>query len=212
MQQGEQDLAADAEKRSENRQQKERERAARVIQKNWREHSSRDVVMLQSTLRGHILRESQLKDLLKDRHNKAAKRATCTDEASDAEGLPDAAAVTLIQSAFRGHLSRCGLAVESSGLSALPAAGDRLPTPRRLRSTHTPSGTGAAKGHNVLEKRDEEDTPVPVSSTQSRRTLTDHVVLQYPTESGAAGDDSDDSDDIIVSPSRPLRRREVLLL
>ncbi|XP_029996979.1 IQ domain-containing protein E isoform X2 [Sphaeramia orbicularis] len=211
-QQGEQDLAADAEKRSENRQQKERERAARIIQTNWREHSSRDIVMLQSTLRGHILRESRLKDLLKDKHNKAAEGPTCTDQATEAEGLLDVAAVTMIQSAFRGHLARCGLVVESSELSVPPAVGERLPTPRRLHSTHTPSRTGAAKGHNVLEKQDEEDTPVPVSSTKSRRTPTGETVLRYPTESGAADVDSDDSDDIIVSPSRPPRRREVLLL
>lgn len=41
----------------------------------------------------------------------------------------------------------------------------------------------------------------------------DQSELHGTAESGAAAAaDSDDSDDIIVSPSRPLRSREVLLL
>lgn len=32
----------------------------------------KDIVMLQSALRGHLLRESQLKDLLKDAQNKVS--------------------------------------------------------------------------------------------------------------------------------------------
>lgn len=32
----------------------------------------KDIVMLQSALRGHLLRESQLKELLKDTHNKVS--------------------------------------------------------------------------------------------------------------------------------------------
>lgn len=41
----------------------------------------------------------------------------------------------------------------------------------------------------------------------------DQTELHCTAESGgAAAIDSDDSDDIIVSPSRPLRSREVLIL
>lgn len=43
--------------------------------------------------------------------------------------------------------------------------------------------------------------------------LLDQMELGCAAESsGAAAIDSDDSDDIIVSPSRPLRSREVLML
>lgn len=43
--------------------------------------------------------------------------------------------------------------------------------------------------------------------------LLDQMELRCTAESsGAAAIDSDDSDDIIVSPSRPLRSREVLML
>ncbi len=44
-------------------------------------------------------------------------------------------------------------------------------------------------------------------------TPADQTELHGSVESGgAAAADSDDSDDIIVSPSRPLRSREVLIL
>lgn len=43
--------------------------------------------------------------------------------------------------------------------------------------------------------------------------LLDQMELRCTSESsGATAFDSDDSDDIIVSPSRPLRSREVLML
>lgn len=43
--------------------------------------------------------------------------------------------------------------------------------------------------------------------------LLDQMELRCTADSsGAAAVDSDDSDDIIVSPSRPLRSREVLML
>uniref|UniRef100_A0A4W6FDJ0 IQ motif containing E n=1 Tax=Lates calcarifer TaxID=8187 RepID=A0A4W6FDJ0_LATCA len=73
------DLGEDAEeKRSMRRQHEEREKAARAIQTNWREHRNRDIVMLQSALRGHLLRESKLKDLLKDTQNKVSQTLPCS--------------------------------------------------------------------------------------------------------------------------------------
>uniref|UniRef100_G3PW23 IQ motif containing E n=1 Tax=Gasterosteus aculeatus aculeatus TaxID=481459 RepID=G3PW23_GASAC len=51
---------------------KEREKSALVIQRNWRAHSNRDIVMLQSAMRAHLLRDSRLKDLLKETHKKVS--------------------------------------------------------------------------------------------------------------------------------------------
>ncbi|XP_070683993.1 IQ domain-containing protein E [Pempheris klunzingeri] len=195
---------------------REREKAALAIQTKWREHRNRDIVMLQSALRGHLLRQSQLKDLLKDAQNKAVEATHCRDVASAVEGELDVVALTMIQSAFRGHLARCSLAIESSGSSVPSLMGNNMPTlvPRRARSTHAPSRTGAASFHIDDEKQGKEEDPWLVSGTHSSRVTptTDQTELHCTAESGgAAAADSDDSDDIIVSPSRPLRSREVLI-
>ncbi|XP_040891091.1 IQ domain-containing protein E isoform X2 [Toxotes jaculatrix] len=202
-------------KKSEKRQHKKREKAARIIQTNWREHRDRDIVMLQSALRGHLLRESQLKDLQKDTPNKAVEATNRSDVASSVGGEMDVVALTMIQSAFRGHLARCSLAIESSGFSVPSPTGNSFPTlvPRRARST--PSKTGAASLHTDEKKQGDEEEPQPVSSTHASgmTPTTDQTELHCTAESGgAAAVDSDDSDDIIVSPSRPLRSREVLIL
>ncbi|XP_059192512.1 IQ domain-containing protein E [Centropristis striata] len=207
---GDEEVRTDAEK-------EERERATLVIQKNWREHRNRDTVMLQSALRGHLYREAQLTDLLTDTQNKAVESANRSDVASSVEGELDVVALTTIQSAFRGHLARCSHAIESSGFSVPSVTGNNLPTlvPRRSRSTHTPSRKGAASPHKADEKQAEVEEPWLVSSTQSSRMTptTDQTELHCTAESGGAiAVDSDDSDDIIVSPSRPLRSREVLIL
>lgn len=150
------------------------ERAARTIQRNWREHRDRDVLLLQSALRGHLRRESQLKDLLK-----AAEGTSHSDSGPLAKGLLDTEAMIMLQSAFRGHLARSGPAAQSSGLSESSVV-EHSVTSRRGHSPHI-------------------------------RGQTAQTVFPSQADSGeAAAGDSDDSDDIIVSPSRPIRRREVL--
>ncbi|XP_034717825.1 IQ domain-containing protein E isoform X2 [Etheostoma cragini] len=196
---------------------KKREKATLVIQTFWREHRNRDIVMLQSALRGHLLRESQLRNLLKDAQNKAVEASNHSDVASSVEGELDVVALTTLQSAFRGHLARCSHAIESSGFPVPSQMGNKLPTleSRRARSTHTPRGTGAASPYKDDEKHGEEEDPRLVANTHSSRMTptTDQTELRCTAESGgAAAVDSDDSDDIIVSPSRPLRGREVLIL
>ncbi|XP_074485831.1 IQ domain-containing protein E isoform X1 [Sebastes fasciatus] len=204
-------LGTDAEK-------KEREKATLVIQTKWRKHRNRDIVMLQSALRGHLLRESQLKDLLKDAQNKAVEAKNSSgDVASSVEGGLDVVALTMVQSAFRGHLARCSHALESSGFSMSSLMGNNLPTlvPRRARSSHAPSRTGAASPHRDGENQGEKGDHSLVSSTHSSRMTPTTVQTEFHCSAesgGAAAVDSDDSDDIIVSPSRPLRSREVLML
>ncbi|CAN9510573.1 unnamed protein product [Ophioblennius macclurei] len=181
-----------------------RENAASVIQTHWREHRNRDVVMLQSTFRGHLLRESQLKDLLQSAQNKAADSSSASSV-----GEMDAVALTLIQSAFRGHLARCSLAMESSGASASSSADSR-----KTRSAHS-TETGVASSSNDGEEEGPQENLNMVSSAfESATTPTKgQTELRCTDERGeAAAVDSDDSDDIIVSPSRPLRSREVLIL
>lgn len=174
-----------------------RDTAASVIQRRWREHRERDVVLLQSALRGHLVRESQLSDLRKDSQNKTAP-------ASGAAGhgeLDDDVAVTAVQSALRGHLTRCSLTIERSPWVS-----------NRARSAQPASRTGL---HQDSKKQWKAEHPRLTSIINSSRTspkASEQTKLQSTDEPGrAAGVDSDDSDDVIVSPSRPVRRREVLI-
>ncbi|XP_037327835.2 IQ domain-containing protein E isoform X2 [Pungitius pungitius] len=178
---------------------KEREKSALVIQRHWRQHSNRDIVMLQSAMRAHLLRDSRLKET----HNKAVEATIRSEAASSAEGGIDVVALTTIQSSFRGHLARCIHATESSGFSLPSPLGNDVPTPvkRRARSTHPQSTTDGGR-------QAEEEDPGLVSSTRPSRTTPPTVGEAHSTERV----DSDDSDDIIVSPSRARRGREVFIL
>nr|XP_020478475.1 IQ domain-containing protein E [Monopterus albus] len=211
---GKKDGQRDVEKkRSKNRPPKEKEEAARVIQKNWREYRNRDIVMVQSALRGHLLRESQLKDLPKDTQNKAEEAPNHSDVVSSV-GDMDVGDLTMIQSALRGHLARSSLTMESPVFSVPSSMGQSLPkqVPGGAHSTDTPSRTGAASLHNDEKRWGGEGNPQPVSGTHALTPTADQSELHCTAESrGAAAGDSDDSDDIIVSPSRPLRSREGLI-
>ncbi|XP_022064628.2 IQ domain-containing protein E [Acanthochromis polyacanthus] len=188
-------------------------KAALVIQTNWRQHRNGDIVMLQSALRGHLLRESQLKDM----QNKAVDSSSRSDVASSAGGELDVVALTMMQSAFRGHLARCSLTIESSGFSVPSSTENNLSTlaSRRARLAHMHGRTGAASLSNDGEKEDAQEDPWPVSGTYSPKMAPAKAQMELRSTAefgGAAAVDSDDSDDIIVSPSRPLRSREVLIL
>ncbi|XP_075869794.1 IQ domain-containing protein E isoform X2 [Nelusetta ayraudi] len=174
-----------------------RDTAASVIQRRWREHRERDVVLLQWVLRGHLVRASQLSDLRKDSQDKTAPAAGA---AGDGE-LDDDVAVTAVQSALRGHLTRCSLTIERNPWVS-----------NRARSAQPASRTGL---HQDSKKQWKAEHPRLTSIINSSRTspkASEQTKLQSVDEPGrAAGVDSDDSDDVIVSPSRPVRRREVLI-
>uniref|UniRef100_H2UME7 IQ domain-containing protein E n=1 Tax=Takifugu rubripes TaxID=31033 RepID=H2UME7_TAKRU len=166
-----------------------REGASVVIQRNWREHRERDMAMLQSAFRGHLSREALLKHLLEDLQNKSISFSFVPfslfpplQAVEATKGQLDGVTLTLIQSAFRGHLARCTPEMKSFGSSVPPLMGNASPVQRGAQSVH-------------------------------HADRTDQMELRTTAESsGAAALDSDDSDDIIVSPSRPLRSREVLML
>ncbi|XP_035769555.1 IQ domain-containing protein E [Neolamprologus brichardi] len=161
---GEESVTGDGEK-------EEKEKAALDIQICWREHRNRDTVMLQSALRGHLFRDSQLKELPEDALNQVEKSSNFSDEASSVGDTLDDDALTTIQSACRGHLARCSLARERSVPSLME---NNFPTlaPRGSALPHPPS-----------------------KKAQSESGDIDEDAAFY----------SDDSDDIIVSPSRPSR-------
>ncbi|XP_017282879.1 IQ domain-containing protein E [Kryptolebias marmoratus] len=193
---------------------KEREKAALIIQTNWRQHRQRDIVMLQSVLRGHVFRESQLKVLVKDAQNKPTDSSNCNDAANPVGGELEVA-LTMIQSAFRGHLARCSSAIKSSGFAVPSPVENSQPAlvPRRAGLTHTHTGTESLSSNAEKDLKQEDLWPVSrtsvsrMSHTRAQREL--RSTAEFDADAAA---DSDDSDDIIVSPSRPLRSREVLML
>lgn len=195
----------------------EKERAARVIQREWLEHRERDTVLIQSAIRGHLLRQSQIAHL-RDTHTSTLSKNGQSQRGSDVTSCVEdgeLVAVTLIQSVFRGHLTRSGLMTESSEPPAPPPCGP-TPAPRRVPSvpsTHTPSNT-ALPGSDVDEDVTalSEEDPWPVSNILSnRRRLTPAQLQLHPppdSKVSKAMDSEDSDDDIIVSPSCLVGRRE----
>uniref|UniRef100_A0A669DJW4 IQ domain-containing protein E n=1 Tax=Oreochromis niloticus TaxID=8128 RepID=A0A669DJW4_ORENI len=194
---GEESVKDDGEK-------EEMEKAALDIQICWREHRNRDTVMLQSALRGHLFRDSQLKELPEDAQNQVEKSSNFSDEASSAGDMLDDDALTTIQSAFRGHLARCSLAQERSVPSLME---NNFPTlaPRGSALPHPPSKKHAASLSDDGEEEGLKKKTRPASNiSASRKTLTKAQSESCDIDEDAAFY-SDDSDDIIVSPSRPSR-------
>ncbi|CAB1441900.1 unnamed protein product [Pleuronectes platessa] len=169
----------------------ERETAASIIPTNLREHSNRDTVMLQSALRGHLVRESQLKNLLKEIQDKTVDAASRSDAASPVGGDMDQRAqgsLCLLQwETGCPHWSREDL--DQYLAEQVPRPATTMKRSRVMKRTRRSSLTFTPPGRRP-----------PQSSISQLES------------GGAAAVDSDDSDDIIVSPSRPLRSREVLML
>nr|XP_004569073.2 IQ domain-containing protein E [Maylandia zebra] len=194
---GEESVTDDGEK-------EEMEKAALDIQICWREHRNRDTVMLQSALRGHLFRDSQLKELPEDALNQVEKSSNFSDEASSVGDTLDDDALTMIQSACRGHLARCSLAQERSVPSLME---NNFPTlaPRGSALPHPPSKKDAASLSDDGEEEGVKKNTRPASNiSASRKTLTKAQSESRDIDEDAAFY-SDDSDDIIVSPSRPSR-------
>ncbi|XP_038141259.1 IQ domain-containing protein E isoform X2 [Cyprinodon tularosa] len=180
-----------------------KEKAALIIQTNWRRHRHRDTVMLQPAIRGHLFRNSWLKNNQKNTENKS--KASLSSRNS-ADGGPDVAALTLIQSAFRGHLARCALATKSSGFT-VPSPDESYPPD----FSDGPSRKGSDYlGKNAKKEQDLDPVTNPFVSGRSHAQAQRHPRSTAELDADT-GVESDDSDEIIVSPSRPLRRREVLL-
>lgn len=248
--------------RSEQRQKQKQDRAARTIQKYWHQYkdkneaedSDEDTVVIQSALRGHLTRQKQLTGL-KDFEERKPFKSPRAVRSSSAHSLSPAdedgdEAVTLLQSAFRGHLARSGqLSSRSSDSNVVHGSGRNsprkspvssrkqsiVPSPApRSRPTRTPSNnpTGAdlLKAAAISDDEEiEEDLTVVTGdeddddeeletkgsrrhATPSNRRLSSAQSSQNQSKATpvqpSKDDDSEDSDDIIVSPSRPFRRRD----
>ncbi|MBN3314563.1 IQCE protein, partial [Atractosteus spatula] len=229
------------------------EKAARTIQKHWHSYRNRNgsksedaskdnnsdqaAILIQSVLRGHLNREKQLADLKAAQINKPLSfenKSPHVNQKMSSHSLDngdgDEQAVILLQSAFRGHLARCGqldssLLSERGTLSSTPRSTGPVPAPRRkplvLKNLaaqdlepaacsddeEAKEGLGEVNGEDRRErwKAKESEEPRPsIKRPSFAGKLNQHVTAAAPAQTSKGGD-SDDSDDIIVSPSRPMR-------
>ncbi|XP_034149996.1 IQ domain-containing protein E isoform X2 [Esox lucius] len=191
----------------------ESETAALSIQKESLELREQDIVLVQSSIRGHLQRQKELAHL-RDTHSQGGQSESGGDVKSCAEADGGLVAVTLIQSVFRGHLTRSALMPERSVCSTPPPSVP-IPSSRRASLTHTHITPASLCSDEDVEEDvtmlSEEDTWSVSNTPTNRRRLTPaQVELHPPPDSEAAEvvDSEDSDDDIIVSPSRPMRRRE----
>ncbi|XP_030634911.1 IQ domain-containing protein E [Chanos chanos] len=187
---------------------------------------SQDIVLLQSALRGHLVRLRQLERLREPRQNDLIPSSVATDNQSvksnevvcsneKADGLLESE-VTLLQSVFRAHLQRSALRVNSPqtdrSLSALPPL---LGQTSLSLPTHKPQATGSEEEEGIEEEITEGDPEEQCGVTDSCDvSVRKHSMAESRETSGkdaSKAEDSDDSDDIIISPSRPFRKRESYL-
>ncbi|XP_052438435.1 IQ domain-containing protein E isoform X1 [Carassius gibelio] len=166
----------------------EKNRAAKIIQTHWRSHRTQDLVLLQSCLRGHLIRQRQL-----DGQRQADPRTvpvSMSQSGMNSQAVQEEE-VTLLQSVFRAHLKRSTLAMDR--VSAL---------------THSSSSTHQKKPYlssspPLLHRGSSQ------AMFTNRTQTSDLKIHQHPPGNEIPKTiDSDDSDDIIVSPSKPLRKEK----
>uniref|UniRef100_W5M031 IQ motif containing E n=1 Tax=Lepisosteus oculatus TaxID=7918 RepID=W5M031_LEPOC len=158
------------------------EEAARTIQKHWHSYKNRAAILIQSVLRGHLNREKQLADLKAAQINKPLSfenKSPHVNKKMSSHSLDngDEQAVILLQSAFRGHLARCGQLDSRQNESCI---------------------------HKYIFHSTNVIYFFPPETYSKARKLNQHLTAAAPAQTSKGGD-SDDSDDIIVSPSRPMR-------
>ncbi|XP_016432204.1 IQ domain-containing protein E-like isoform X2 [Sinocyclocheilus rhinocerous] len=215
----------------------EKNRAAKIIQTHWRSHRTRDLVLLQSCLRGHLIRQRQL-----DGQRQADPRTVPV--AMSQSGMNTQAVqeeeVTLLQSVFRAHLKRSTLTMDrvsavTQSVSSKHQKKLYLSTPPLLpRGSSQAMFTNKTQTSGVTQNNSEETAEelnpayndklhdkrsIPaIAALESKREvllipklLNDLKIHQHqPGNQIPKTIDSDDSDDIIVSPSKPLRKKKIL--
>ncbi|XP_073409824.1 IQ domain-containing protein E isoform X2 [Dendrobates tinctorius] len=200
---------------------KRKQEAAQLIQKNWRQYQSRkeenkdleETVLLQAALQGHLARYKML-------GSPGSSGLTQQDgDTSNSKDLPetheDEDHVTLLQSSFRAHVTRAKMLGQrqdqmKGGESPIRRS---PPSPVSRKSTRQ-SLAGESSGEiseDCIEEliSEEEKEEQPKTKRPNSRTSGSRRSPPGKYHPPAAELHSDDSDDIIVvSPSRPARRKD----
>ncbi|XP_077061294.1 IQ domain-containing protein E isoform X1 [Siphateles boraxobius] len=197
----------------------EKNKAAKIIQTHWLSHRTRDLVILQSCLRGHLIRQRQIDGQMQadpTTHFVAMSQSGFNTQAVQEEE------VTLLQAVFRAHLKRSTLRMDRASTVTLSesfidqkkrylSTPPLLPTgPPQAMFTNKTQTSGVTQ--NNSEETEEKLNPAYNDELRDKRSIPDlKIHQQRPATAIPKTTDSDDSDDIIVSPSRPLRKREKCL-
>ncbi|XP_016104649.1 IQ domain-containing protein E isoform X2 [Sinocyclocheilus grahami] len=202
----------------------EKNRAAKIIQTYWRSHQIQDLVLLQSCLRGHLIRQRQV-----DGQSQADPKTipvAMSQSGMNAQAVQEEE-VTLLQSVFRAHLKRSTRTMDRA--SAVTQSASSIHQKKLYLSTPPllPRGCSQAVFANKIQtsgvtQNNSEETAEELhpanNDKMTRQELHDKSsipVLKIHQQQQANEIpntvDSDDSDDIIVSPSKPMRKREKCL-
>ncbi|XP_026060033.1 IQ domain-containing protein E-like isoform X2 [Carassius auratus] len=202
----------------------EKNRAAKIIQTHWRSHRLQDLVLLQSCLRGHLTRQRQL-DGQSQADPKTIPVAMIQSD-MNAQAVQEEE-VTLLQSVFRAHLKRSMLttdrasAVTQSASSLhqkklhlctpplLPRGCSQAVSANKIQTSGVTQNNGEETAEELHPANNDKMTRKELHDKSSIPDLQIHQHQQSNKISNTV--DSDDSDDIIVSPSKPLRKREKCL-
>ncbi|XP_059409676.1 IQ domain-containing protein E-like isoform X2 [Carassius carassius] len=202
----------------------EKNRAAKIIQTHWRSHRLQDLVLLQSCLRGHLTRQRQL-DGQSQADPKAIHVAMIQSDMNAQAAQEEE--VTLLQSVFRAHLKRSTLttdrasAVTQSASSIhqkklhlstpplLPRGCSQAVSANKIQTSGVTQNNGEETAEELHPAYNDKMTRKELHDKSSIPDLKIHQQQQSNKISNTVG--SDDSDDIIVSPSKPLRKREKCL-
>ncbi|KAM4026168.1 IQ domain-containing protein E [Anomaloglossus baeobatrachus] len=203
-----------------------KQEAAQLIQKNWRQYQSRkeendeETVLLQAALRGHLARHRMLSPPAPTKSPRSSSLTHQDGSALDSKDPPETSGdedhVTLLQSSFRAHVTRTKLlgqrqeqmkGKEGPVRKSPPSPGSR----KSSRQSSYQSLVGGSSGEDCIEELMSEEEKEEKPKTKRPNSRTSGSRRSPPGKSHPSAEDphSDDSDDIIVvSPSRPARRKD----
>ncbi|XP_056391928.1 IQ domain-containing protein E [Hyla sarda] len=217
---------------------KRKQDAAKLIQKNWKLYKSRKeensdleetTVFLQAALRGHLTRHKMLSPAAASRaRSPRSSSLTQQDSAtSDSKDLQEASKdddhVTFLQSTFRAHLTRNKMLEQrhnemkgrESPIRKSPRSNTRSPVSRKSSGQNRHHSLASESSEEINEDfieelvSEEEEEEKPKTKRPNSRTSLSQRSPSGKSHPPTEDPQSDDSDDIIVvSPSRPARRKD----
>ncbi|XP_053328145.1 IQ domain-containing protein E [Spea bombifrons] len=205
------------------RERQRKQEAADLIQKNWRRYKSKKenaelevAEMLQAAIRGHLARQKYLSSTGPRSKSPSADSLSRQDPPDDGKNEDDS--VSFLQATFRAHLARTKMLSSRPGELKDRDSPSRIPkesarssfsrrSPNRDARYSLAGGSSGDLSEDLIEEltsEEEEESihkrPGSIKGSPQRLPLGKN---QQPVE------DSDDSDGIIiVSPSRPTRRKD----
>ncbi|XP_040123202.1 IQ domain-containing protein E [Oryx dammah] len=203
-----------------------RDEAARVLQRRWKAHQHQKeralldeaAAVLQAAFRGHLARARLLpsaacvseRPRLPSPPTQDSPEPRVPSPAAQAEGDPwQEEAVTIIQSAFRAHTARARHSAPGPGTSTATVPDRPAWLPPRAPSS--PPRPVAAPGRGDSEGSSRETAKGPAPEDGAPRpppcSAESPILGLQPTVPTPAEDmNSDDSDEIVLAPSLPMRK------